>query len=147
MPTVPDHIAEGLRSIREGLHLRYNPRAKIQRAGEFDVHGAVLSEPVYDPRWEVWDKDPEGGEYKVMTVQGPDGSFRPPGEWLIELIQMVNPARYGGDVSRMVRAIVDDPNRTVTEVADEDFEDLIDQAVHWHHYAALPKTAVLADVR
>lgn len=149
MPEAPEHIAEGLRNIRSGLHLRWNPRAKVRRKGEWDIYGNLREEPVYEPRWELWDIDPEGGEYKVMTLQGPDPDreFREPGEWLLELVRLFDPARYGGDVGRMVRAMVDDPNRRALEVAEDDFEDLVDQAVRWYFWAHQPKAMVPADIQ
>lgn len=146
MPEAPQSVVEGLRNVREGLHLRWNPRAKVLRPGQYDASGDLLP-PIYEPRWELWDKDPEGGEYKVMTLQGPDGSFRPPGEWLVELMRLMDPARYGGSVNRMLRALVDEHNASLQQVSEEDFDDLAEQVAKWAIYERTPKVSVLADVR
>src|SRR5690606_38221316 len=149
MPEVPEPLAGGLKTARSGRHPRWTPRAKVPPKGEGDIYGNVREEPACGPRWELWDSDPEGGEYKVMTLQGPDPDreFREPGEWLLELVRLFDPARYGGDVGRMVRAMVDDPNRRALEVAEEDFEDLVDQAVRWYFWAHQPKAMVPADIQ
>lgn len=146
MAEVPESVAEGLRGIRSGLHLRWNPRARVVIPGGFDVHGSP-TEPTYDARWELWDIDPDGRAYKVMTLQNADGSFRPPGQWLVDLVWIMNPARYGGDVSKMLRALVDDHNDKLQQVADDDFEELADAVVEWTLDMQRTQVNVLADVR
>lgn len=146
MPEVPESVAEGLANIRSGLHLRWNPRSRVIRPGGYDANGGVL-EPTYDARWELWDVDPDGREYRVMTLQHADGSFKPPGEWLLELMRAVDPARYGGSVNRMLRALVDEHNDKLKGVNEKDFEELSGAIVEWTLDARRTRVGVLADVR
>lgn len=145
-PSLPDGFEEKLRGVREGLHLRWNPKAKVRKAGAFDVYGNVAVEPEYDGRWELWDNTIEGKEYMVMTIREPGGGYKHPGDWLITLLNKINPANYGGSVGKMVEALVDDKNRTALEVGDKDFEDLIEQATKWVLHKGVPKTRVLIDL-
>ena len=136
----PQHIQDGLRDIREGLHLRWNPRAVLLDPGKIDAFGKN-SEPTYDPRFELWDTTPDGLEYMVMRVQDPEGEFRYPGEWLLEHIWKLHPARYNNDINKLVLAQLDDPD-TLREIGTKkDSDDLIDAVANWAAWVATPKSA------
>ncbi len=137
---VPEHIAEGLRNIRSGLHLRWEPRAVLLVEGGLDINGLKIKDPEYDPRWEVWDTTPDDLEYMVMRVQNVDGSFRHVGEWLVEYIGMLNPAKWNGDVNAMIKALIDDPAALREVGTQKDSDDLIDAASKWAAWAELPKS-------
>lgn len=145
-PSLPEGLQEELKTVRDSFHLRWNPRAKVAKAGHIDAYG-VLSPAKYDGRWELWDIDPDGLEYKVMSVQDENGNYRQPDRWLIDLLNQINPANFGGSVVKMVAEFIDKPNRTTAEMADEDFEDLIDQIAKWAIWANTPKQRVTADIR
>ena len=137
----PEHIQEGLKNIRQDMHLRWNPTAVCIDKG---VIGAVgqIRKPKYDGRFEVWDKDPDGNEYMVMRVQNMDGSFRPPGEWLLEHIGMVNPERYNGDIETMIAELVDKPEALRECGTQKDSDDLIEAVSKWAQWVATPKSGV-----
>ena len=135
----PEHIQQGLANIREGMHLRWNRKAVLLKAGITDAIGKVI-DPEYDPRWEVWDTSPEGEEYMVMRVQEMDGSFRPPGEWLVHSIGKCNPERYGGDVQAMLDALVEEPDALREIGTKKDSDDLIEAVAKWCQYVVTPKS-------
>ena len=138
---VPEHIAEGLSNIRETLHLRWNPLAVLRRPGDIDANGHVVTEAEYEPRWELWDTDADGKEYMVMRVQTVEGEFRPVGEWLVEHIWKIHPARYGGDVHKMVQAQIDDPDTLRELGTQKDIDNLIEAVSQWAAWVAVPKSA------
>ena len=118
----PAHIVEALKNIREGLHLRWNPKGKLLKAGGYDAAGK-LKDPEWDPRWELWDTDPQGLEYMVMQLQEADESFRAPGDWLVRHMERFNPARYGGSIERMLAAVEAEAEQ-MRDLAEKDFDDL-----------------------
>jgi hypothetical protein len=136
---VPDYVVEGLTNIREGLHLRWNPRAVMVKEGKYDAQGKLV-DPTFDPRWELWDTDPNGKEYRVMRLQLPDGSFRPPGQWLIDRIWKLHPARYNNDVHKMARELIDDPELFREIGTKKDSDDAIEAAANWAQWVATPKS-------
>lgn len=146
MPEAPESVLIGLRSIRETFQLRWNPTAKRITPGSFDASGVVIPAE-WDPRWELWDKDAEGREYMVMQLQTRGGEFRAPGAWLVELMNKLNPARYDGDVSKMIAALVDDPVNRLEEVGDADADDLFEMVARWAYQVRTPKERTMSDAR
>lgn len=136
---VPEHIAEGLRNIRGGMHLRWEPRAVLTAEGGLDVNGLKIKDPEYDPRWEVWDTTPDDLEYMVMRVQEVDGSFRHADDRLLQHIGMLNPERWSS-ADAMVQALIDDPTALQEAGTMKDSDDLIDAASKWAAWAELPKS-------
>jgi hypothetical protein len=141
-PTLPDGLQQALAEVRSGLRLFWNTRAKVARAGSYDAFGIMREGPKYDGRWELWDTDPDGAHYKVTMVQEPDGSYRAPGFWLVELLNYMHPARFGGSVEKLAAELIDKPNAAMLEVDDKQFEDLAEMAARWHVWADQPKVAV-----
>lgn len=146
MPEVPESVAIGLRNVRETLHLRWNPQAVRVKPGYIDASGTVIPAE-WDPRWELWDIDAHGKPYKIMTLQHNDGSFKPPGDWLVELINFLNPARWDGDPHKMIAALVDEPVNRLEEVCDADAEDLFRAVASWGWWVMHDKEPVLADTK
>lgn len=137
---VPDYVSEGLKDIRADMHLRWNPKAVLTKPGSYDAVGK-LREPEYEPRWEVWDKDPEGGEYMIMRLQHMDGEFRQPGQWLLDRIQMLDPARYGGDPAKLVQEMVEHPELLREAGTQKDSDDLIEAISRAAQWSETPKSA------
>lgn len=121
----PESIRIGLANIRPTLHLRWNRQARVVGEASFDVNGNPRKVE-FDPRWEIWDTDESGREYRVTTLEGPKGEFVPPGEWVLELMALINPANYGGDLHKMVEALVDKPNARVEKLAEDRYRELVD---------------------
>lgn len=147
MAEVPESVRIGLASIRQSLHVRYNRKAVPVESATTDVNGDpyVLR---YEPRWELWDKDEHGQEYKITTLSGPDGEFVPVGEWVIEYFQLINPENYGGDMHKMVDALVDSHNRDVERLGEETFKELLDffADLMWHEEGADSRISVPAPI-
>lgn len=135
----PEHIVEGLRNIREGIHLQWNPKAVLIETGTIDAFGKV-KDPKYDSRFELWDKDPDGHDYMVMRLQNIDGSFRPPGDWLLDVVRKTNPERFGGDVNKLIKAMVEDPELFREVGTKKDSDDLIEDTVKRITYHSTPKS-------
>jgi len=136
----PKHIQDGLRDIRETLHLRWNSKSVLLEAGSFDSTGKA-SEPKYDARFELWDTSPDGLLYMVMKLQDPEGEFRFPGEWLLELIWKLHPEKYDGDVAKLVLAQIDDPETLREAGTKKDSDSLIDAVCDWCQWVVTPKSA------
>jgi hypothetical protein len=145
-PSLPEGLAGAVAEIRDGLRLVWNHKAKVARAGSFDAWGSVLEKPRYDGRWELWDTTPDGLDYKVMTIEHEGGAYRAPGFWLIEVLNFINPARFGGDISRLTTELIDKPAKAIVEVTDRQFEDLCEMAAKWHVWADTPKQRVVANI-
>lgn len=139
-PYVPEWIEKALRDIRSGMHLRWNPTAVVKKAGSYDAVGK-LREPEYEARWEVWDVDPEGAEYMVMRLQDMDGGFRQPGEWMVERLKFMNPARYGGDLMKLYEEMVENPELLREVGTQKDSDDLIDAITRAAEWGEKPKSA------
>lgn len=136
----PKHIQESLKDVRWGLHLRWNAISVLVKAGEFDSNGKA-TRPKYEGRFELWDTDPDGREYMVMKLQDPEGEFRYPGEWLVELVWKLHPEKYDGDISKLVLAQIDDPDTLREAGTKKDSDDLIDAVVNWAKWVATPKSS------
>lgn len=122
---VSEDIRIGLANVKPTLHARWNPTARVLRQSSFDVNGQPRRVE-HDPRWELWDTDVDGREYRVTVLEAPDGSYLPLGTWVLELVALINPANYDGDLHRMVEALVDRPNAGVDRIAKESYEELLD---------------------
>jgi len=120
----PEDVVIGLRNVRDTFDLRFNRTAKVVGGASFDVNGNPRK-PEFEARWELWDTDPAGNEYKVMTVEKEE-KYVPPGYWLVELVRLIDPARYGGDLSKMVQALVDEPNARMDALDEDHLNDLIE---------------------
>ncbi len=136
---IPENIAEGLRNIRSGMRLEWNPRAVLLVEGGLDINGLKIKDPEYDPRWEVWDTDPEGQDYMVMRVQEIDGSFRQADDRLVHHIGMLNPERWPS-TEAMVQALIDDPTALQEAGTKQDSDDLIEAAGNWAAWSETPKS-------
>jgi hypothetical protein len=135
----PTHVLEGLHGIRSTFSLRYNPEAILVSAGSFDVNGKARRAQ-YEPRWELWDIDPQGRDYMVMRLQNPDGTSRPPGDWLVQHIWKIHPGRYDGSVEKMLQALMEEPE-TLREIGTmKDSDDAIDAASKWAAWTQTPKS-------
>lgn len=155
-PSYPEHIDEELKSIKETMHLRWNPRCRVVVPGGIDAYGNP-TEPKYEPRYELWDTDADGVDYRLMIVQngsisaetkkeaGQLGAFRIPDRRLTEWLQRINPANYDGDIARVVEAMLLDPNSRLLDIDDRDFDDFIEGAAKWYWDYGKPKESVLAD--
>lgn len=135
-PSYPDYVDESLKRVRVTMHLRWNPRAFVIRAGSFDPYGQPVA-PKYEGRYEVWDTDAEGAEYKIMQVQDDKGEFMLPSQWLLDTLDMFNPERYGGDITRMMKLLEERGDR-LRGIEEKDFNNLLDAvASSWIDYARL----------
>lgn len=124
MREVPEDVQIGLRNIKQTLHARWNPTARYLSGASFDVNGNPRK-VTYDPRWEIWDTDESGREYRVTILDGRDGEFVDLGMWVVEMMNKLNPERYGGDLHKMIEALVDQPNLAVDKVGNDTYEELI----------------------
>lgn len=121
----PAGVLERLHNIRSTFELRHNPRARVVGERSFDVNGQPRKVD-YAPRWELWDTDAEGQVYRVMTLETEEGEYILPGDWLVDFLNLVNPARYGGSVEKMVQAMVDAPNARVEQLARKEYDALVE---------------------
>lgn len=128
---VPESVVIGLRNVRPTFNLRWNPKARNIGERSFDVMGNPR-EITWDGRWELWDTDNMGIDYPVMTLEDKHGDFMPPGDWLVETVNMINPARYGGDVSKMIEELVDKPNLELERLGEKSWEDLVDSLAKYY---------------
>jgi hypothetical protein len=122
---VPESVRIGLANISPSLHARWNPRAVLKRGWSFDVNGQPRGRE-YEGRWTLWARDVFGVEYKVTTLVAPDGGFIPLGDWVVEMMNFMNPERFGGDMSKMIEELVDKPNEDVSRVGERQFRELVD---------------------
>lgn len=122
---VPESVSLGLASIKPRLHARWNPQGKVLDGRSFDANGKPRHR-TYEGLWELWDVDESGNTYRVCQLIGPDGGFIPLGDWVVDLVRLINPERVGGDMHRLVGELVDRPNEDVARLADWAFEDLLD---------------------
>lgn len=147
---VPFDVAESLRSIRSTLRLVYNPTGKLVGGHSFDVNGQPR-EKLYEPRWELWDTDANGVDYKLTTLEDVEGGYRPPDQRIVELVRLINPERYDGDISKMIEALVDEPNNYIEGLNESRFEELVEHLgdLYWTNKTpqiAVPKTIVSAQL-
>jgi hypothetical protein len=115
----------GLKAIRDTFKLLLNPKGRAVGGRSFDVMGNPR-EGAYEARWELWDKDVSGREYKVVTLEDRDGGFMPPDQRLVDFINLINPERYGGEVEKMIDALVDSPNQYASTLGDLQYEQMIE---------------------
>jgi len=137
---IPKQLVEDLKKVRRNFELRLNPKAVCVNAAHIDACGLKRGDAVFDPRFELWDKDPYGKEYKVMTVQESDGSFRFPDQRLVDHLNKVNPEHYGGNLHAMVAALIDDPEALRELGTKKDTDELIDSVAKWAEWCETPKS-------
>lgn len=138
---VPEGVLIDLKAIRPTFHFRWNERAALVTTGRYDATGAVRN-PEYEGRWELWDTDPENTDYMVMRIQHPDGSFRHPGQWLVDRMRFMNPERWAGDVHKMLEELIDAPEVLREAGTERDQDDLIEMVGNWAEWVYAPKEQV-----
>jgi len=116
----PESIVLGLRSIKPTMRLVWNPTA-VRIRTEFDAYGNPKSE-IQEPRWEVWDTDAEGCPYMIARVQTEEGEFQEADQRIVDMLNFCNPARWGGDVRKMVKVLVDDANERQREAEERAYQ-------------------------
>jgi hypothetical protein len=91
----PVSVVQGLRSLRSTMHLRYNRRGRIipAKSGGIDVNGKARNVE-YEPRWELWDTDASGREYRIMALEDENRKAMPPGQWLVDRFRKYNPDNF-----------------------------------------------------
>lgn len=134
-------VVIALQGVRPTMRLVHNPQGKLVGGRSFDVNGKPR-EKLWQPRWELWDTDADGVEYKVTTLEDENGEFRHPDQRLVELIRLINPERYGGDLHKMVEALVDEPNNYVEGLSDKSYEELVESVADRCWSAKTPHIAV-----
>lgn len=139
MYEIPEGVLVDLKNIRQDMHLRWNPKAKLVTPGGWDGGGA-FTPPVFEPRWELWDRDPQGADYMVMRLQFPDESFRQPGDWLIYHLRLHNPERYES-IEHMLYVLSEQPDEKRQDIATKDSDALIDAVANWAQWCETPKSA------
>jgi hypothetical protein len=127
---VPEGVLRDLQGVRSTFRLVWNPKGRVIGERSFDVNGHPR-ELTYDPRWELWDTDAHGAHYKVMTLESEQGGFLAADQRFVEFVRLIDPARYGGSVERMIQALVDDENRYVEQLAQKDWENLVDSVARY----------------
>lgn len=146
-PSYPEYVDRELKNIRSGFVLKWNPIAVVEQGGHFDADGTLVP-PVMGGRYELWDTDVEGGHYRVMIVRDPSGAYMEPGERLLTKLRMMDPARWGGDVSKMLTAMIDEENDKLQDISKEDFNEWAEAMAKWwaDHAAGRILTSVTADI-
>lgn len=129
-PSYPKYVDEALKSIDQSFHLRWNPNARVIKMGHYAADGSVVP-PVTEPRYEVWAKDSEGQDYRVMLVDR-SGNYAEPSQWLLDHLNRINPARYDGDIGRMIAATIDKENNHLREIADRDWKEYTAALGRWY---------------
>jgi hypothetical protein len=145
MPEAPESVVIDLKAIRSTFELRFNPTSIMRRPGSIDAEGGIVL-PECEPRWELWDTSAEGKHYRVMKLQEEDGSYRQPGQWLIDHLRFFNPERFNGDVNLMLMELMDEPNRLRELGTENDSDDFIEMLSKWAAYVATPKQRVVKDL-
>jgi hypothetical protein len=92
----PESVAQGLRNLRPTMRLRYNRRGRLipGKSGGIDANGRPRHVE-YEPRWELWDTDTSGRDYRIMSLE--DHETRralPPGQWLVDRFRKYNPDNF-----------------------------------------------------
>jgi hypothetical protein len=109
----PESIVLGLQGIKSTMRAVFNPTA-VRLQTEFDAFGNPKN-VAFEPRWEVWDTDATGCPYMITRVQDEDGGYQEIDQRTVDMLNFCNPARWGGDVRKMVKALVDDVNERQKE--------------------------------
>jgi hypothetical protein len=121
----PQEIVDALHGIRSTFELRWNPRAKRVKPGMIGALGGVVPAE-FEGRWELWDNPDTAPEHLIMVLRTPEDEFKPPGQWLVDLMNALNPARFGGDVAKVVQFHAENPNLLRELVHDQDLDNLLD---------------------
>lgn len=140
-PSLNETLVTRIREQRPSFELRWNPTSRLRTGGSIDATGTVR-QPEYEGRYELWDKTPDSPPYQVLTCQWPDGSYRHPDDWLVELLERINPARFDGSVHKLLHQLVDQQEELREKVLDDDWDDFCEMVAKWATYAAAPKTRV-----
>lgn len=142
---VPEDVKRGLKSIRDGLHMRFNHKAVLVKPGMLD--GANIYPPKYDGRWEVWDFDPHGARYMVMSWETKDGEFKTCDMRVVLWMRYINPERFGGDPEKMLAELLDKRVEIAAQLSEKDEEDFFETAGRWADYLATPKSGAALSYR
>lgn len=142
----PAHITQGLQNIRSTLRMIWNPMAVRAQAGRISADGMVTS-AAYDGRWEVWDTDPEGGDYMVMRVETPTGEYMPPVEWVVEWLNRWNPEHFNGSLEKMLEVYFANAEEAAERMSDKNAKDFFDAVSKWAAWVALPKSGAALSYR
>lgn len=127
----PESVAEGLRNLRSTMHLRYNRRGRLrpEKSGSIDANGKARNVE-YEPRWEMWDTDASGREYKVMTLEDYDSKrAMPPGQWIVDRFRKYNPDNFPS-LDAMLEFAFEDQAR-LRKMPEEEFRSFCDFMGEW----------------
>lgn len=144
MRQAPESVQVGLRSIKDTMRIQWNPTA-VMKGAKINAFGQVVDR-IFEPRWEVWDVDAQGKDYMITRVQTDAGEFMEPDQRLVDMLNLCNPARWGGDIRRMVRALVDEPNERLKESEEREFQEFAGQVGRDVAQFAQPKVTVPASI-
>jgi len=129
--TVDEGVQIALRNVRLTFELRWNPKVVPGRGSSFDANGQPR-DVEYEGRWELWDRDGSNIPYRVMILMGPKREYMAPDMKFVDFICLIDPARYGGSVERMIAAMVDSQNDWCRHLNDREFEHLVDGAANYY---------------
>lgn len=132
------HLEVALRDQIPGATLILNEQSRFKKGRILTAGGADRGD--YEARWELWGTDASGLRYRVTRLEGPTGEFVPPGDWFVDAMRLLDPARYGGDLHKMIDELVDKPNENVRRLHQETFDNLIEAM--GSHYFGLSKRRV-----
>jgi hypothetical protein len=143
----PEDVAIGLKGIKDTFRLVLNQRGRAVAQSSFDVNGRPR-DVEYEPRWELWDIDAFGASYRVAILEKHPrrGGFLPPSMKFVEHMNLINPSRYDGDMSKMVEAMVDKPNEYAEELAEDQFRALVNAMADEYYGSGSPRVSVSASI-
>ncbi len=120
----PADVTIAIQGVRPTMRFVFNLTAKVASERSFDANGKAR-ELTHEARWELWDTDVFGVDYRVCTLEAPGDGYLFPNMTFVEWIRLSDPARYDGDLSKMMEAMVDTHNEDlVSQMSENTFEEL-----------------------
>ena len=124
----PEDVAQGLRNLKPTMRLRLNRRGKAAKGASLDANG-LPRHVVYEPRWELWDTDDSGRDYKVMVLRDGQDNYLPPGQWVVDRFRKYNPQNFGS-IKDMLD-FFDAENQAGAGVNERDWRSFTDFITEW----------------
>ncbi len=137
-PPVSENVVEALKSVRDTLHLRWN-RCAVLQVDKSSVHHGKATDPVFDARWEIWDRSPVSGDRYyvrriVRVVADPDNpakeyeDYRAPDMTDVQFfrVQQRLLEKYNGDIDAVFDEMGEAKALAVRNQIKRDADDQID---------------------